>query len=163
MAGDAPSDHVDRHERLDRLTALRRRVCPALHDVAQQFGGYVQCTMHPSEYVGTVDRSLEQFRTDLRSMAFRPEPVAALKRHRDGRQSAGSWVHRHSLLAEKQLHVTLFFAGESSVETYAHWEHSWIRHPIDHYRASGWDTSAGVETMRTLLRTHGISFRESRP
>lgn len=148
---------------LDRLTALRRRACPVLHELAQRFGGYVQCTMHPSEYVGTVERSLDRFRSDLRSMGFRPEPIAALKCHQDGRKSAGSWVHRRSPFAKKQLHVTLFYGSDRSVDTYAHWEDSWIRHPIKHYRAGGWDTAAGVETMRALLHTHDISFRLAGP
>lgn len=148
---------------IDRLTALRRRIYPALHDVADRFGGYVQCTMHPSEYVGTVDRSLERFRSDLRSMGFHPEPIAALKCHRDGRQSAGSWVQRRSPLAPKQLHVTVFRASDTAVEAYAHWEHSWIRHPIKHYRASGWDTTRGVRAMRSILRAHDVSFRDAAP
>lgn len=148
---------------IDRLTAIRRRAFPTLHDVAQRFGAYVQCTMHPAEFVGTVDRSLDRFRSDLRSMGFRPEPIAALKCHRDGRKSAGSWVLRRSLLADEQLHVTLFYAGTRTIETYAHWEQSWIRHPIDHYRASGWDTTGGVETMRSLLQANDISFDRTTP
>ncbi|GAB3672806.1 hypothetical protein [Halopiger thermotolerans] len=157
MSGGANRDSVD------RLTALRRRVCPVLHEIAGRFGGYVQCTMHSAEYVGTVERTLDRYRTDLREMGFRPEPIAALKCHRDGRKSAGSWVFRRSLFADEQLHVTLFRAGTNAIETYAHWEYSWIRHPIDHYRVLVWDTVRGVETMRSLLRTHGIPFRTTTP
>ncbi|RQG99232.1 hypothetical protein [Natrarchaeobius oligotrophus] len=152
----------ERDEHLDRLTAIRRRACPVLHRVTEPFGGYVECTMHPSEYVGTVERTLGRFRSDLRSMGFHREPIAALKRHSDGRASAGSWVFRRSLFADEQLHVTVFRAGSDRIDTYAHWEHSWIRHPIKHYRAHGWNTSAGVSTMRSLLREHDIAFRLAR-
>ncbi len=151
------------HHQIDRVTAFRRSVYPVLHGIAQRFGGYVQCVMHPAEYVGTVERSLERFRSDLKSMGFRSEPIAALKRHRDGRKSAGSWVRRGSLLADTQLHVTLFVADDSEVETYAHWERSWIRHPIDHYQATSWDTAGGVKTMRSLLQSNDISFRQATP
>lgn len=152
-----------RSDSLDRLTAIRRRTYPVFHRIAQQFGGYAQCTMHPSEYVGTIERSLQQFRSDLRSIGFRPEPIAALKCHRDGRKSAGSWVRRQSVLADEQIHVTLFRTGTTGIETYAHREYSWIRHPVEHYQASKWDTAGGVETMRTILRTHDIPFRQNRP
>lgn len=147
---------------VDRLTAIRRRVCPVLHRIAQRFGGYVECTMNPVEYVGTVERRLTRFRSDLHEMGFRREPIAALKRRRDGRPSAGSWVFRRSLFADRQLHVTVFHAAASCVELYAHWERSWLRHPIEHYRMSEWDFEGGVETMRSLLREHDIDFRLER-
>lgn len=152
----------ERDGAVDRITAIRRRVCPVLHRIAQRFGGYVQCTMDPVEYVGTVDRRLRRFRADLREMGFRREPIAALKRHRDGRQSAGSWVFRRSLFADRQLHVTVFHAAADCVELYAHWERSWLRHPIEHYRMSEWDFEGGVETMRSFLREHDIDFRLER-
>ncbi|MEY7851666.1 hypothetical protein AB7C87_20980 [Natrarchaeobius sp. A-rgal3] len=153
MSGESRGNH------LDRLTEFRRRACPVLHTVAEPLGGYVECTMHPTEYVGTVERTLERFRSDLRTMGFHREPIAALKRHTDGRKSAGSWVFRRSPLAAGQLHVTLFHDDLEYIDTYAHWEHSWIRHPIKHYRATGWDTTGGVATMRSLLDRHEITYR----
>jgi len=143
---------------VDAITRLRRRTYPRLHRLAERFGGYVACPIHPAEYVGTVDRTLPAFGAELRRMAFHPEPIAALKYHRDGRQSAGSWVRRSSLLAAKQLHVTVFVSEGRGVDTYAHWEDSWLRHPIKHYRAHGWDTSGGVDRMRSLLTQHRVPF-----
>ncbi|WP_049923122.1 hypothetical protein [Halopiger djelfimassiliensis] len=148
---------------VDRLTKVRRRAYPVLHRIAQRVGGYVECTTDPAEYVGTVEHTLGRFRTELRSMGFRREPIAALKHHRDGRMSAGSWVFRRSPLADEQLHVTVFRNGLDRIDTYAHWEDSWIRHPLDHYWCHGWDTDRGVATMRSLLRKHDITFRIDRP
>lgn len=146
----------------DRLTALRRRVCPVLHRLVRCFGGYIEFEIHPAEYVGTVQRSLDRFRADLREIGFHPEPIAALKHHSDGRTSAGSWVTRKSRLAEKQLHVTLFRTNSGTVDMYSHWEASWIRHPIKHYQLRNLDADRGVATMRSVLRDHDIPFRSER-
>ncbi|MFC7232605.1 hypothetical protein ACFQMM_16695 [Saliphagus sp. GCM10025308] len=143
---------------LDATTRLRRRVLPTLHRIKEPLGGFATCTQHPSEYVGTIERDLRAFRPDLEAMAFAPEPIASLKVHEDGRFSAGSWVRRRSPLADWQLHVTLFQDGRDAVEVFAHREYSWLRHPYKHYVGDGWDTSGGVDRMRSLLRGHGIEF-----
>ena len=152
----------DRRERpsefdLDRLTRARRRFWPAVDVALERVGGYAQCVMHPSEYVGRVEREFPAFATDLRGMGFHREPIAALKVHADGRASAGSWVKRASTFADEQLHVTLFDPG-NGVEVCAHWEYSWLTHPIKHYRGVGWDTDRGVRTMRDLLSRNGIAY-----
>ncbi len=143
---------------LDRLTRLRRRVLPTLHRVKEPLGGFAQCTMHPAEYVGTVRRDLRSFRPDLRAMEFSPEPISSLKVHRDGRLSAGSWVRRPSLSADRQLHVTLFAADPGTIELFAHREFSWLTHPYKHYVSEGWDTAGGVSRMRSLLSEHDVAF-----
>ena len=144
---------------LDLATRLRRRVLPTVHRIKEPFGGFAQCTMHPSEYVGTVHRGLTDFRPDLEAMKFSPEPIASLKVHEDGRASAGSWVRRQSPMADWQLHVTLFQDGRDAVEVFAHREYSWLRHPVKHYKSEGWDTTGGVKRMRSLLSDHNVSFR----
>ncbi|MCU4972661.1 hypothetical protein OB955_07905 [Halobacteria archaeon AArc-m2/3/4] len=156
--GDGDSRDHPPHA-LDWTTRVRRRVLPTLHRIKEPLGGFAQCTMHPSEYVGTVQRELGEFRPDLEAMKFAPEPIASLKVHEDGRQSAGSWVRRQSPLATWQLHVTLFQDGRDAVEVFAHREHSWLRHPYKHYTSEGWDTTGGVERMRSLLSDHGVAFR----
>lgn len=144
---------------IDRVTRLRRRVLPTLHRIKEPLGGFAQCIQHPDEYVGTVQYGLGEFRSELREMAFEPEPIASLKIHRDGRLSAGSWARRNSPLASWQLHVSLFQTDREAVDVFAHREYSWLRHPIKHYRGDGWDTASGVERMRSLLSTHGVTFR----
>ncbi|MFC6716780.1 hypothetical protein ACFQGT_16995 [Natrialbaceae archaeon GCM10025810] len=145
-------------EAIDLATRVRRRVCPTLHRIKEPFGGFAQCTQHPAEYVGTVQRGLEEFRPVLEDLEFTPEPVASLKVHRDGRLSAGSWVRRRSALATWQLHVTMFQDGGDTLELFAHREYSWLRHPYKHYTGVGWDTKRGVERMRSLLDDHGVQF-----
>lgn len=152
------SQNADRNPAIDWVTRLRRRVLPTVHRIKEPFGGFAQCTMHPSEYVGTVRRDLADFRPDLREMGFSPEPIASLKVHRDGRPSAGSWVRRPSLSADWQLHVTLFTGERDAVEVFAHREYSWFRHPYKHYTAEGWDTAGGVSRMRALLSANGVAF-----
>ena len=134
-----------------------------MHRIKEPFGGFAQCTLDPAEYVGRVDRPLDRFREDLRRAGFEPEPIASLKRHGDGRLSAGSWVRRRSPLAEKQLHVTLLRPddGADAVDVYAHTEYSWIRHPCKHYTSAGWDAEAGVRELREALEAHGLEV--SRP
>ncbi|NKE34389.1 hypothetical protein GWG54_00895 [Natronococcus sp. JC468] len=148
----------DSRQPLDLTTRLRRRVLPTVHRIKEPLGGFATCTQHPDEYVGTVDRTVSEFRTDLEAMSFTPEPVASLKVHRDGRLSAGSWVRRRSPLSSRQLHVALFRAGGERLEVFAHSEYSWLRHPYRHYTAEGWDTEAGVRRMRSLLSARGVAF-----
>ena len=144
---------------VDRLTRLRRSVLPTLHAVKRPLGGFAQCVMHPTEYVGTVESDFRSFHADLREMSFSREPISSLKCHRDGRLSAGSWVRRTSILADDQLHVTLFLRDKEAIDVCAHWERSWITHPVEHYRAIGWDTEEGVRRMRSLLVEHDVDFR----
>ncbi|WP_121742116.1 hypothetical protein [Natronorubrum halophilum] len=155
----APTDERDDADTIDLTTRVRRRVLPTLHRIKEPLGGFAQCIQHPDEYVGTIQYGLEEFRSDLDTMSFAPEPIASLKVHRDGRLSAGSWVRRRSPLASWQLHVALFTDDPGTVEVFAHREYSWLRHPYRHYRGVGWDTNSGVERMRSLLSDHDVAFR----
>ncbi|WP_436347346.1 hypothetical protein [Natronorubrum sp. FCH18a] len=158
----ASSDERDGDHAIDLSTRVRRRILPTLHRIKEPLGGFAQCIQHPDEYVGTIQSGLGEFRADLERMAFAPEPVAALKVHRDGRLSAGSWVRRRSPLATWQLHVALFESGGDAVDVFAHREYSWLRHPYKHYTGEGWDTDSGVERMRSLLSKHDVAFRTDR-
>ncbi|MFP8955655.1 hypothetical protein ACLI4Y_02925 [Natrialbaceae archaeon A-CW3] len=151
-------DRNSLREELDIATRVRRRVLPTLHRIKEPLGGFATCTQHPSEYVGTVEQSLSDFRPDLEAMAFSPEPIASLKVHEDGRFSAGSWVRRKSPMADWQLHVTVYQHSREAVEVFAHREYSWLRHPYKHYVGEGWDTTGGVKRMRSLLSNHGVTY-----
>ncbi|QSW97891.1 hypothetical protein [Haloterrigena alkaliphila] len=155
----ASTDDRDAADAIDLTTRVRRRVFPTLHRIKEPLGGFAQCLQHPDEYVGTIPYGLGEFRSDLQEMSFEPEPIAALKVHRDGRLSAGSWVRRQSALASWQLHVSLFRTDADAVEVFAHREYSWLRHSYKHYTGAGWDTEAGVERMRSLLSDHDVTYR----
>ncbi|QFU84156.1 hypothetical protein GCU68_09605 [Natronorubrum aibiense] len=148
---------------MDLTTRVRRRVLPTLHRIKEPLGGFAQCLQHPDEYVGTIEYGLGEFRSDLETMSFAPEPIASLKVHRDGRRSAGSWVRRASPLSRWQLHVALFIADGDAVDVFAHREYSWLRHPYKHYTGAGWDTRGGVHRMRSLLSEHDVAFRIDGP
>ncbi|XVH33622.1 hypothetical protein ACNS7O_17040 (plasmid) [Haloferacaceae archaeon DSL9] len=143
---------------LDRITRIRRLVLPTVHRIAEPLGGFAQCVMNPTEYVGTVKRKLGDLRSDLRSMGFRREPISSLKQRDDGAPSIGSWVWRASVWAKRQLHVTLFWNPDHGVEIWAHWEYSWIRHPLKHYRCAAYDPLGGVKSMRRLLTAKNIPY-----
>ncbi|MFA9425457.1 hypothetical protein [Natronorubrum sp. A-ect3] len=158
----ASTDDRDDAHAIDLTTRVRRRVLPTVHRIKEPFGGFAQCLQHPDEYVGTIQYGLGEFRADLETMSFAPEPIASLKIHRDGRQSAGSWVRRPSSFSTWQLHIALFVTDTDAVDVFAHREYSWLRHPYKHYTAEGWDTHGGVKRMRALLSEHDVSFRIDR-
>ncbi len=158
----ASTDDRDNAHAIDLTTRVRRRVLPTVHRIKEPFGGFAQCLQHPDEYVGTIQYGLGEFRSDLETMSFAPEPIASLKIHRDGRQSAGSWVRRPSPFSTWQLHVALFVTDTDAVDVFAHREYSWLRHPYKHYTSEGWDTHGGVKRMRALLSEHDVTFRIDR-
>lgn len=142
------------------MMALRRQYLPRVHRALEPLGGYAQLDVEPREYVGVVEQDADTFAGTLQELGFSPEPVAALKKTDDDRYATGSWVRRDSVLADEQFHVTLFDCAEDGrTRVYAHWEQSWIRHPVRHYRAEGWQPERGVATMRELLEEHDIAYR----
>lgn len=146
--------------RCNRINDLRRKLWPKIHDAKQDLhsGLFGKYTLRPEERVGTVHKTPCEFQSDLRDMGFSREPVAALKYHEDGRKSAGSWAWRESRRANKQLHVTIFDNGDGTTEINAHWEYSWITHPVAHYRGVDYDRAAGVQMMEERLFDHGVPF-----
>lgn len=146
---------------IDRVTQLHRLALPVIDRILQPIGGYAQCVQDPAEYVAVVDEGLEAITQLLRDRGFNRSLVASLKIHQNGHKHAGSWVWREHLFAAEQLHVTLFDHPDG-VELYAHWEDSWLRHPLSHYRGGGWEPEQGAETLRTWLEEHDVSFTVDR-
>jgi hypothetical protein len=138
----------------DIYNAARRSVKPPIHRACNwAFGGYAMTSNTEEEYVGTVQLPEEEFEKVLAAAGFQRNVVSSLKVRVDGNVSNGSWALRESPLADRQLHVILHNVDES-VEVYAHWEYSWITHPIKHYRAVGCEPETGVEMTRQILRNH---------
>ena len=103
----------------------------------------------------------DEIEAHLRALGFSRNPVSALKTRKwspfdsDG-VSEGSWVWRESLLAHFQLHVTLFSNDDGTYDVLAHWEPSWIRHPVRHYRSEEVDPERGVEMITEYLASRRI-------
>ncbi|WP_331233232.1 hypothetical protein [Natronorarus salvus] len=135
----------------DLLNATRRTIKPPIHRAfSWAFGGYAMSSNTEDEYVGTVEMSCEELAAVLSELGFSRSVFSALKIRVDGNVSDGSYVWRKWVLGDGQLHV-MFHEVDGHVEVYAHWERSWIRHPIGHVKKEGLSTERGVETTRKLL------------
>lgn len=138
----------------DLPNTIRRSVKPPLHRLFDwAFGGYAMSSNTEEEYVGTVDLTEDEFEAVLAKAGFRRNVISSLKVRVDGNVSNGSWALRESPLADCQLHVILHNVDDT-VEVYAHWEYSWLTHPIKHYRAVACDPEKGVRMTRRLLREY---------
>ncbi len=136
------------------LNAARRTIKPPIHRLFDWgFGGYAMTDNTEEEYVGTVSLPRPEFEALLKAAGFRRNVVSSLKVRVDGNVSDGSWAWRTSPLADWQLHVILHDVGEE-VEAYAHWEYSWITHPVKHYGATGCSPETGVRMTREFLRNY---------
>jgi len=105
----------------------------------------------PSEYAGSLDRSLRETEALLWDEGFIRNPIARLK-VRDDTPVAGSWVYRESPLAPLQLHLMLF-EGEDGTDVYAHEELSSVN-PLcaaAHFTGEGQSVAAGVRRARELF------------
>lgn len=105
-----------------------------------------------AEYAGTLSlppRAADEF---LWERGFVRNPFARLKTL-DGLPEYGSWVHRESALADRQLHVMLFPAERARTHVYAHEEASSVnpRVGVDHVDGNGQNVASGVEWARDLL------------
>ena len=62
-------------------------------------------------------------------------------------------------MGDNQLHLGSYAGRDrSTTDVYAHWEPSWIRHPIRHYRATDVDAEEGIRRTRSLFEAAGIEY-----
>lgn len=133
-----------------------------LRRTISQLGGRVDGRAGPrpvsgGEYAGRVDATLDALEAGLWDAGFVRNPFSRLKIS-DGRPEAGSWVHRDSPLARRQLHLMLFRRSDGGVDVYAHEEASSV-HPLagwHHFDGAGQDVAAGVERARAALPLDAI-------
>lgn len=137
----------------ETVNKTRRLVWPLFDSLFSTVSdAYALTRSTEDEYVGTVLESQETLEKRLPPMGFQRTPVSSLKIRFDGNVSDGSWVYRHSLFADRQLHVVLHELGDSpGVDVYAHVEDNWIRHPLGHIRRSHYDAGRGVRSVRKLF------------
>ncbi len=142
------------------LRSLRRRLWPLFDLALSVFGGYASREVGDDGYVGSVEMTLEEVEELLDGAGFEFEVVAALKHRscpRGAEVSAGSWVLRESWLTRQQLHVHLFSGRDDRyTDVYAHYEPSWIRSPVEHYRSNRLEFEVGGEVVWELLEEAGV-------
>jgi len=146
------------------VAGTRRSLLPRLDTRLKRLGGYAMLSVEEAGYVGTVDRPVEELETLLADQGFTYGLVAALKDRpcqTAPEIEAGSWVRRDSPLDAHQLHVHLFRSrDESRTDVYCHHEYNWKRHPLKHYQMDEIDRERGVELLRNLFDTQGISYEQ---
>lgn len=154
---------------------IRTAVWPFLHKPLKAVGGFSVTDVEREQYVGTVDEDQSEFEEVLcHEVGFDWNPIASAKFRDDG-WSKGTWVYRDSenpiywadeprpdwpdILTDYQLHVTLYPAKHGSgTDIYAHYERSYVRHPIQHVNGHEYSGFRGVRMARTLLHQHDIDY-----
>ena len=134
-----------------RLThRVRRAVGPWIDSIARDVGKPV-IHIRSQEYAGTVHCRIDDLEAKLSDAGFHWDPISLYHFTPLGTKADGSWVHRESPLADRQLHVVLFAQTEDRIDLYAHYEYSWIRHPIRHALQEDIRHEEGGRRMRARL------------
>jgi hypothetical protein len=115
--------------------------------------------VYPSGYAGTAHCEIDQLESLLSDNGFSWNPVSMYHYTRLGKQTNGSWVHRSSPFADRQLHAVLVRQDSGQIDVYAHEEYNWRRHPLKHTRDAGIDRERGVERMRAVLDDLDVDYR----
>lgn len=124
-------------------------------------GLYVSGEVTADDLGATLQAGPEKAEEVLYRLGFHRNLLAALKyvvsrigaRH----YAASSWVLRESLLADKQLHITVFDNGDGTSGLYPHVEWSALRHPVKHYFGDP-DEAEGFERLHGLLDGTDVAF-----
>lgn len=161
---------------------IRRTVLPQLDQLlANAFGGFAINRSTPDELAATVDLPTDDVERLLAEQGYDRNPWAGLKRAPDGRLEYSSWAHRRigdptvramldavetlpvagdvietleAMLARRQLHATLYEAGDGDqTDVYVHEEANSVNPLVaqDHYRAESQHVEKGVRRFRDLL------------
>ncbi|MDR5672447.1 Uncharacterized protein AArcCO_0601 [Halalkaliarchaeum sp. AArc-CO] len=143
---------------------IRQHVASLLHAPISILGLYAERTTPHDQYALTIRQPYELFEAELHRLGFIRNLVSSLKRREyaaPAEVTVASWVcyPRGALRSHYQLHLGLYVGpDEESTDVYAHWEPSWIRHPIRHYRAREVDAETGVQKIRDLLSEAGVEY-----
>jgi len=160
--------------------AIRRSILPAvgrlLAKYAEYSDVYATSTTDPEEYVGLVAEDCAGTVEWLREQGFVENPVAAYK-DLDGAEvseraslawrgdkeplRSGEDVPASDAFADRQLHVILFEldGDRDTTAVFAHWEYSWLTHPVKHYRGVDLQDRAGARLARSFFHAQHDDFR----
>lgn len=146
------------------LERLRRRVASLIHLPLSAVGLYAERETPRKQYALTIRQPYPKVEARLHRLGFVRNLLSSLKHRRYGmpeETSVASWVWypKGTLASDDQLHLALFVGPDrATTDVYAHWEPSWVRHPIRHYRATDVDAEKGIERTRTLFEAAGMEY-----
>jgi len=146
------------------LERVRQHVASLLHLPLSAIGLYAERETPREQYALTLRDPYPVVEARLHRLGFVRNLVSSLK-FRDyatpEETSVASWVRypNGAVASDSQLHLSLYVGPDrSTTDVYAHWEPSWIRHPIRHYRANDVDAEAGIERVRGLFEREGVEY-----
>jgi len=146
------------------LERLRQHVTSLLHLPLSLVGLYAERDTPRDQYALTLRDPYPEVEARLHRLGFVRNLVSSLKRRAydaPPETTVASWARYPdgALGSTHQLHIGLFVGpDESTTDVYAHWEPSWIRHPIRHYRAREVESEQGVRRLRELFEREGIEY-----
>ena len=171
----------------DYVERWRRYWYPKLDHVLKGAGITSTGVVTPTQYVATLRADVDAVERVLLHGIFERNPLAYLKKTRDGRMSAGSWVLTNDRAREvgtnpwtaldlqyeadieatdRQLHFTLVPTAvevdgrvEHCVDLYAHEEYDWRKRPLAHLREKYLYPHVGVEMALWFLDQHDVLER----
>jgi hypothetical protein len=146
------------------LERLRQGVASLLHAPLSLVGLYAERETPREQYALTLREPYPTVEARLHRLGFVRNLVSSVK-YRDyetpPETTVASWVRypEGALASDDQLRLGLYAGSDrSTTDVYAHWEPSWIRHPIRHYRATGVNAERGIERTRSLFEAAGIEY-----
>ncbi|MDB9300158.1 hypothetical protein PN417_04255 [Halorubrum ezzemoulense] len=146
------------------LERVRQSVASLLHAPLSLVGLYAERETPREQYAFTLREPFPLVEAQLHRLGFVRNLVSSLK-YRDYETppettvASWAWYPEGALASDDQLHLALYVGPDrSTTDVYAHWEPSWIRHPVRHYRATEVDAQRGIERVRSLFEEAGIEY-----
>lgn len=146
------------------LERLRQYAASLLHLPLSTIGLYAERKMPRDQYALTIREPYPLVEAQLHRLGFIRNLVASLKRRvydtpPETSVASWAWYPDGALASDSQLHLALFVGPDrTTTDVYAHWEPSWIRHPIRHYRANDVDAEKGIARTRDLFDRADIEY-----
>ncbi|GAB3413913.1 hypothetical protein GCM10027435_08410 [Haloparvum alkalitolerans] len=151
------------HE-LEFAERARQAVAGLLHAPLSLVGLYAERATPRDQYACTLAMPHEEVEALLHRLGFVRNLLSSLKYRAyatdpEVTEASWAWYPEGALWSDHQLHLALYVGPDrDTTDVYAHWEPSWIRHPIRHYRAESVDAAEGIRRFRTLLRENEVPF-----
>ncbi|WP_418281628.1 hypothetical protein [Halorubrum sp. DTA98] len=146
------------------LERMRQRIAGVMHFPLSAIGLFAERETPRDQYAFTLRRPYGDVEAMLHRLGYVRNLVSSLK-HRSydtpPETTVASWVWypEGALRSTSQLHLGLFVGSDrETTDVYAHWEPSWIRHPVRHYRAEEVDAEKGVVRVRELFESAEVEF-----